>query len=215
MKFLNIFECCLLVRGAYRSLICDTQRGQYYYIPNDLYELLKNDFKRYNIEKIRAIFGTENHSTIDKYVTFIIKNEIGFLDNKIIEELIPIDLRYEVPEKITSCIIDFSKNSNYYTENLSDSIDNLRIKYLQIRCFDFSVSHLQKFIKALQESTLRSIELIIPFEEKSIITLKNMILSCPKIFRVNVYNSKESKIDKVLSRDIVYLKQNIIPESLH
>ena len=212
MKFFNIFECCLLVKGAYRSLICDTQRGQYYYIPNDLYDLLKDDLRKYDIENIKIVFGKENQFTIEKYIDFLLKNEIGFLDNKIVEELMPIDLKYEVPEEINNCIIDFSQKSNYYTQDLSGSIDYLRIKHLQIRCFDFSLSHLQNFIDALKDSTLRSIELIIPFEEKLTITLKKMILNCPKILKVNIYNSIECKIDKILSREIVYLKQNILSE---
>ena len=37
----KLFANCIPVKGINRSTICDLQRGNYDFIPNDLYEILK------------------------------------------------------------------------------------------------------------------------------------------------------------------------------
>ena len=48
----KLFSCCIPVRGALRSTICDVQRRTFSFIPNKLHELLI-DYKDKDIDFIK------------------------------------------------------------------------------------------------------------------------------------------------------------------
>ncbi|WHF52608.1 hypothetical protein QGN23_04850 [Chryseobacterium gotjawalense] len=136
MTYFNRFACCLVNYGHTRSIICDTQRNNYYLIPNSLYILLIEEFPNFSIEEIYDNYGEENEKHLKDYLNFLLVNEIGFIDTQIIKELIP--LNYKVAEPISSIIIDLSKESFFLEDSvqIAKFIDTNRIKQLQIRCYD-------------------------------------------------------------------------------
>tara|TARA_B110000879_G_scaffold172232_1_gene223629 strand:- start:797 stop:1039 length:243 start_codon:yes stop_codon:yes gene_type:complete len=68
-KIFNLFSCCIPVKGYRRSIIIDTQRNESYYIPNDLYRIIKNN---------PTILTSNNNKVISDYLDFLLKNELGF-----------------------------------------------------------------------------------------------------------------------------------------
>lgn len=215
MTYFNRFACCLVSYGHTRSVICDTQRNNYYLIPNSLYTLLIEEFPNFSIEEIYASYGKENEKYLKDYINFLLVNEIGFIDTKIIEELIPLDLNYKVAEPISSIIIDVNKESFFLDDSvhIAQFIDTNRIKHLQIRCYDvIDLNIFFKFLNNLSRTTLKGIEIILPYEIKlgNKLLNKNIIKSNDKINRLIYFGCDKYKQEKYMNRIITYVEDKII-----
>jgi hypothetical protein len=73
----KLFSCCFPVKGFSRSIICDTQRNSYDFIPNSLYNILI----KYDGDTIAEIKSNYNHkfdNIIDDYFIFLQKKEYIF-----------------------------------------------------------------------------------------------------------------------------------------
>lgn len=80
-SFFLLFANCMPVKGAARSLICDLQRGKYYYIPNDLYDILQitRDTK---LTDIYNLYDKSNHEIVDEYFDYLLENDLGLIDDE-------------------------------------------------------------------------------------------------------------------------------------
>lgn len=217
MTYFNRFACCLVNHGHTRSIICDTQRNNYYLIPNSLYTLLIDEFPKLSIEYIYDSYGKENEKYLKDYLNFLLVNEIGFIDTKIIEELIPLNLDYKVAEPISSIIIDLSKESFFLEDSvqIAKFIDTNRIKHLQIRCYDLIDLHLFfKLLNDLNRTTLKGIEIIMPYEIKlrNRLINKSIFKSNDKINRLTYFGCYKNSQEKYLNRIIAYVKDTIVNE---
>ncbi|MDR6514653.1 grasp-with-spasm system SPASM domain peptide maturase [Chryseobacterium camelliae] len=215
MTYFNKFACCLVTYGHTRSVICDVQRNNYYLIPNSLYTLLTEEFPNFSIEEIFENYGKENEKYLNDYLNFLLANEIGFIDDQIIKELIPLNLNYKVAEPISNMIIDISKESFFLEDSaqMARFIDSNRIKQLQIRCYDtIDLNMFFKFLNSLPDTTLKGIEIILPYTIKSENRLvsKNIIKSNDKITKLIYFGCNEDKKDKYLNRIILYVEDKII-----
>ncbi|MBL3549869.1 grasp-with-spasm system SPASM domain peptide maturase [Chryseobacterium sp. KMC2] len=215
MTYFNRFACCLVTYGHTRSIICDVQRNNYYLIPNSLYTLLTEEFPNFSIEEIYDSYGKENEKYLKDYLNFLLVNEIGFIDTQIIKELIPLNLNYKVAEPISSIIIDLSKESFFLEDSvhIAQFIDTKRIKHLQIRCYDvIDVNMFFKFLNNLSRTTLKGIEIILPYKMKleNRLLNKNIIKSNDKINRLIYFGCDKYKQEKYLNRIIIYVEDKII-----
>lgn len=215
MNYFNRFACCLVNYGHTRSIICDVQRNNYFLIPNSLYILLIEEFPNFSIEEIYDNYGKENEKHLKDYLNFLLVNEIGFIDTKIIKELTPLNLKYKVAEPISSLIIDLNKESFFIEDSvqIAKFIDTNRIKQLQIRCYDLiDLNTFLKFLNSLSKTTLKGIEIIIPYEIKlkNRLINKNIIKSNDKINRLIYFGCDKNKQDKYLNRMITYVEDKII-----
>lgn len=77
-KRIRLFESCVTVRGAYRSVIMDLQRSKVEFIPNDLVSLIENN-KFKTISEIQNELIPENDKeTFIEYINFLRENEFAF-----------------------------------------------------------------------------------------------------------------------------------------
>jgi hypothetical protein len=95
---------CVPVKGASRSLICDLQREKYFYIPNDLFEILKT-VSSIKINKIYSSFTPEDRLIVDEYFSYLLDNDLGFIDNEPLR-FPEMSNEWDSPSKITNSIID-------------------------------------------------------------------------------------------------------------
>ena len=104
-----MFSCCIPVKGAERSLICDLQRGSFDFIPNGLYEMLiEHDGK--SIFDLKSLYSDEHDKLINEYFHFLKKNEYIFHTNN--PNFFPLlDLKWNEPNLISNVIIDLNENS--------------------------------------------------------------------------------------------------------
>jgi SPASM domain peptide maturase of grasp-with-spasm system len=158
----QLFACCLPVRGARRSVVCDVQRQSFQFIPNGLYEILTEHAGR-TIGEIKAAYGHEYDEEIDEYFDFLLHHEFGFWCADP-ERFPPIDLTWEAPERITNAILDVDARSEHDYARILAELDDLGCKALEVRCFHGpSLAELRTILEAARYGRLRSIDLLVGF----------------------------------------------------
>jgi len=158
-----LFSSCIPVKGFCRSLICDLQRGIFYFIPNGLYDLILTHSGKSKTD-ILSNYEANNHFTIDEYFEFLEKYELIHWMDQSIEQFPLMSLFWDSPVLITNSIVVLSKYNLCYAGNIVNGINNTRCKNLQI----FSLVNHEEchyFVDLFNKSTLQSIEIFIEYDE--------------------------------------------------
>lgn len=173
-----IFANCIPVKGICRSIIVDTQRNIFKFIPNDLFDLIPQ-FGSCKILEIYKKYGAENFDILEEYIEFLLIQEFAFLTNSP-SSFPQIDTTWESPRQFTNAIIDINATSCYDINKVIEQLDDLGIEALQIRIFDeISFSFLKIISDAtyLKTNRLRSVQFVLKFGpytiEKKFIDLVN------------------------------------------
>jgi len=158
----SLFACCLPVKGARRSLVCDLQRQSFQLIPNGLYEIL-TEHAGETVDQIKAAYEHEYDAEIDEYFAFLLHHEFGFWCGDP-ERFPPLDLAWEAPERITNAILDLDDRSDHDIPKILAELDDLGCKALEVRCFHATpLRELRALLEAALQSRLRSIDLLAGF----------------------------------------------------
>lgn len=161
-KYFILYSCCIPVKGARKSIICDLQRGKIVSIPNDLYYILQQ-VKSESINNIKEKF-IEETKTIEQYINFLYEKDLGFYcdDTLYFPDL---NLSWDRPAVITNAIIDVDNKSNHPYEKIFEELNDLNCEALQIRFYShFNIKEINNILFYATESLLSSINLIIKFD---------------------------------------------------
>lgn len=165
--FLKLHSCCIPVKGASRSAICDLQRGDLYFIPNNLCDWFSNEFHAFNIGQRAAMLNVDERVILDDYVAYIIKQELGWRCSE--EELLlfPIlDTRWDFPAHISNCIIDVAEQVWCIDLSLLKQLEELCCNYIQIRFYErLSLAELQEILNIINPTQIKAIEMSISYIE--------------------------------------------------
>ncbi|MDB4949703.1 MAG: hypothetical protein JWM27_2352 [Gemmatimonadetes bacterium] len=158
----RLFACCVPVRGARRSTICDLQRRAYDLIPNGLYDLLTVHADR-TLDGLRGLFAPETHARIDEYYDFLVRKEYGFwCDDP--EAFPPMDETWDRPERVTNAIIDVDARSRHDFADLLRQLDELGCGALQVRWFvPAPLDEVEAVLRLATGRRLRAVELLLPW----------------------------------------------------
>ena len=131
--YFKLFANCIPVKGFRRSIICDLQRNQFDFIPNDLFNILE-ELKTKEYFKIKEPLNLEDKETLDEYFDFLIKKEYGFWCSEQELKYFPeLDRSFETPSIITNAIIDVDSIALHDFQNIYCQLNDLGCKDLQIR----------------------------------------------------------------------------------
>ena len=87
-KYFSLFSCCIITKGYGRSIIIDTQRGIFYFIPNEFADIIE-DLKKHEIESVFSKFEVKEDIVILKeYLEFLDKFQVPFDEKYLFENLI-------------------------------------------------------------------------------------------------------------------------------
>jgi SPASM domain peptide maturase of grasp-with-spasm system len=165
-KYVRLFSTCIPVKGVVRSLIVDTQRKALFHIPNDLYDIILDNFDK-PLDDLYGLFDLENHLIIDEYIEFLNSKELVFYTDD--PSYFPtVDLAWSSPLKVTNAIIDLNQHSNYNFEAAVLQLDLLGTEALQIRIYTrYHYSYVIMLLKTIQQITkrLRVVQLVLTFDE--------------------------------------------------
>jgi SPASM domain peptide maturase of grasp-with-spasm system len=155
----RLFACCIPVRGARRSVVCDLQRQSFQFIPDGLYEIL-TEHAGETVAAIKARYDHEYDEEIDEYFAFLLRHELGFWCTAP-DRFPPLDLTWEAPERITNAIIDVDERSDHDYAKIFGELDDLGCKALEVRCFHRPrLGELHAILEAARSGRLRSIDLL-------------------------------------------------------
>lgn len=195
---------CIPIKGFNRSIIYDLTRKNYFFIPNNLFELLDND----------SIITINNND----YINFLLDNEIIFeVINENDQLFFPsINLDFHTPYDLSSLIIESNidltvlENLNLQIENLTLIINKIEpnifeiiIKILNLieiesinivysKCKYFKINHLEVFEKIPEILSIMVFEYNLDFNSNNhnfdFLVFENSF----EIYTKNVFPSKFS-----------------------
>lgn len=169
---LKMFECCIPVKGASRSIVCDVQRNTYLQVPNTMADFIeKYDGKQLAV--IAADFSEPQLEILEKYIDFLLTNELAFLTGN--PDYYPkISTHFETPHLISNAIIDQDASSRHDYNALISQLDHLGCQALEFRFFEVvSFDFLRELMGLCKLASFRSVELIIRFEDKMLRCLED------------------------------------------
>lgn len=214
-KTFKLFPCCVLVSGAKKAAIYDLQRELYYLIPLSLYDLLSVEVDK-SINQI-VEDNIEYSSYIYEYFDFLIEKELGVMCDLHDNLFAPIELKYSVPKLITNAVFDYDEDSIYSICDAIEQLDNMKCENLELRFFSsISNNAFQKVIEATKYTSLRDIELLIPYN--ILYSVENLIglhQNNPRIKKITVFNTPKFK-ERIFQHEeihIIYTSEKISDET--
>ncbi len=189
----RLFACCIAVRGARRSLICDLGRQLLRFIPNGLYEILTEHGDK-TLAGIKAAYDGRCDREIDEYFDFLAREELGFWCDEP-ASFPPIALDWESPQRITNAMIDVDRGSAFDYPAILAQLDDLGCEALQVRCFEpLDRAVVERLLAGAVHGRLRSIELLLAHQpELTDEALADLCRRHPRISRICVHSAPEDR----------------------
>jgi SPASM domain peptide maturase of grasp-with-spasm system len=215
-KYFILFSDCIPVKGANRSIICDTRNNNYHFIPNGLYDILVKHNGQ-SINHVKKVFMNKFDKIIDEYFNYLTsKNIIFFTSNP---EFFPkINLKWNSPLLITNFIIDFDKISHDF-KTILEQLEVLKCSYIQLRFFrNIDFNFLRSLVQLVNEKKTRiiSIDIILPYDPShSKNELDKFLQKNPRIHSIIIFNSPVERSFNAIREKmgyLMFLKRNILNE---
>lgn len=210
MNVFSLYACCIPVKGAKLSVICDLQRNEYIYIPQGLYEILTLH-KDKESQQIKNFYPIEVHKTIDEYFEYLVKNEWGFWNDESIA-FPSIDLSYDRPEIINNAIIDNGKESNHDFQKYFKELELLGCRFIELRYYEeIHIDELENMLSFTVGYSFRNITLYIKYnKELSLKEIKVLLCKYPVVGVVYIHGAPVNKnYSDVVKRKLYYIKDII------
>jgi len=208
--FFILYANCIPTKGASRSLISDLQRHSYFYIPNDLFDILELA-KKMTLGEIYSHYTEENKTALDEYFDFLIQNNLGLIDDE--RDVFPdLSLEWDAPSEITNSIIDISE-SKYATidyEKLLGDLSHLNCECIQIRSFEPISSETVSSLADLTLNTrIKEIRFLLPYTaELDRFVKESLVIGHKRVSQLVFFNSPENKIENFKGVQLCY--KNIV-----
>jgi SPASM domain peptide maturase of grasp-with-spasm system len=157
-----LFSCCIPVKGAKRSIVCDVQRSTFLFVPNLIYDILTKE-RGSSIEEINILYP-EHSKDIYDYFSYLEENEYLFYTDS--PKTFPqINIKeWDEPSLITNAIIDIDNKSKYNIEKALTQLGDLGCRNIQIRFFsERGISYFEGIFSVLKNIHIYSLELIIKY----------------------------------------------------
>ena len=209
-----LFACCVPVRGARRSTLCDLQRGRYHLIPNGLYEILTSQ-RGATVREVKRSYGGRSDDVIDEYYEFLHENELGFWTDA--PAAFPdIDPAWDRPSAVTNAIIDVDGSYRHDFADLVGQLEAIGCAALQVRVFGGPVERVvREVLESVRTSRLRSLELVVPYVRALEGAWDELCLANQRLAQVVVHSAPAAERRRVdgLGTSIVATPQRIDDET--
>jgi SPASM domain peptide maturase of grasp-with-spasm system len=213
-EYVKLFSCCILVKGANRTVICDLQRFSFHFLPNVLYDILQES-KAFKINQLKEKYcqTLEDENIFDEYISFLEKHEYIFKCSEGENEYFPeMNLEWDAPSKITNAIVEIG---DYNIHQVLEELSQLNCKHVEFRDFKGGYNY-DSILGGTLNSRISSISahlLYQPHFEESFI--KNICHNHFRISELILFNSPfNKKIDlEGLPTNVQYLTERLIGHS--
>lgn len=209
-KYLQLFSTCKLVKGYSQSAIYDLERNDFSLIPNDLYNLLLEDFSMLSISQV-----IEKHlefkDIITEYIDFLISKEYAFITSESSKNLFPPLFEYRfAPEEINNSIISLDDNSYYPIPDTINQLSELGCYHLEARIYGVqnSIDQFKEIIDSIKGTRVQSIDFYIKYNSR----IKDHIIKESDLPIINVVNFFEAPERSDFNK-VRFFKQALSDES--
>lgn len=180
---------CIPIKGYNRSIIYDLNRRDYYFISNELYDLINTD-EEIDLDK--------NISLSIEWKNFLLEEEIIFpIESPLEKALFPkLSLDYKSEDLLTNLIIH---------ENIDPKIlslfDSLYLKNISILINEFNPESLNILIEKIKILEVDSISIFVKEGRKSISIEEIKLLQFPdQIITLYSFSNKENSKEKIYKK---------------
>lgn len=203
-KHLILYSHCVPVRGKNQGAIYDFHGGKLLFIPNsmiDLIELMK-------VETFAASRKAVDSPVFFKeHIDYLLSNDLAFYTNTP-QQFIPLPNQYFSPEHISNSIFEVDLSIPIYVPIFRE-LSDLLCKHLELRVVndDLTINQLKRMLKHSQQTTVRSIDLHLLFNDKfNKSALLDLLAEFKKVRTITIHNTNECDLDH--QNSIFYLKDN-------
>ena len=210
----KLYNTCLVTTGVSRSLIIDTEKNNYFFIPNTFAELILENNGLIDVKKIVAGLDQESQTYFSEYCRFLQDNDLVFevSSKKEGDMFIAYPTDFFTPFEITNAIITVSWNTINNLVTTLEQVKDLRIQHVELRVVDdIRLSELDNLVDLLHGSQAKAIEIYISHDgqvENELSTYLNRFL---KVIRLYLYKSSRSAPAEKDAR-IIYITTESISE---
>ena len=157
-----LFSVCVPVKGSMRSIICDLQNNDYYYIPNDLYDIL-TIHRLKSVQEIINVYGVENSSVIEEYFEFLLeKRLVTLLKGEELDLFPPLPTIWENPKQITNAVIEVSASVELFMRQIIIELNSLGCESLELRFYDeYELENIENILSFIEKSSISSIVILV------------------------------------------------------
>lgn len=189
-SYLIIYSCCILVKGAKKSIIIDLQRNSIYRFDSSWVKYLRMLKNTCYSQILNSANDLEEKENIECLKSFLLENELGFFTDT--PESFP-DIQFNISENnqnIENAIIDINNDFTYVAATLF-KLNAVKCKYLQIRIFTkCNFDNIMKLLKEIEKYEFLYTELIIQYAEDLSIKNFNIFFQTSRSLQIiYVYNS--------------------------
>ncbi len=164
---LHLHADCRPVRGARNGAIYDLTRRRIVSVPVAYLDVLAAVEGRYTREDLaRDAVGSDRSRGIAAFVSHLLQEELAdFVDAP--ERFPPVAEGWRAPCEVQNAIVDVAELRHDFTRIIAQ-LDQLGCMYLQIRCYTdlLSLEDLEAIGRAAANTSLRSLELLLPYGER-------------------------------------------------
>ncbi|WP_299178314.1 grasp-with-spasm system SPASM domain peptide maturase, partial [uncultured Chryseobacterium sp.] len=164
----KLYADIIPVKGYSRSILLDVTKKNYWYITNELFDILNEEI---NFEDLERKYSNDI-KILYQYKKFLLKNDLIFPISQDETDHFPrINLKWYTPSQITNMLIDVDhKTSISSLSKITDEIGNLGVEAVLFRCFSSQKIHQLKNIifhwADSENNKLRDIQVEISMHEK-------------------------------------------------
>jgi SPASM domain peptide maturase of grasp-with-spasm system len=210
MTYFILFSNCIPVKGQTRSIISDLFRAKYYFIPNDLFDIISK-LKTHSIKEIHNTYGPDNKEIIEDYLLFLEKQDLGFYtsDSNELKQFPEMDLNWDKPSSITNSIIEINKSKNYkeWLQIALKELENLGCECIEFRIMsNLKVDEVKSLLNHFNESRFTDIRLV--FSHYLDLDFKSLINSYIRVSKILIFNSPKTFTENVIGIPIIYLDED-------
>lgn len=212
-----LFECCRIVRGYNRSVICDLQRFSYRFIPNELADLLIR-FKGLSVESIQAEYDHLYDDIIQENFDLLKTSEIVFYTTH--PEWFPdMSLEWHDPSPLTNAIIDVIQIDSMDFGNLWTQLSDLGCEHIQIRIFGVVGLHeLETALALIGTQRVTAVEILFPYIPNiSEQYLVDVVFRQPRISALLIHSAPETRLvyESETNMGTIYFLEETLSDNSH
>lgn len=184
-KYFTFYNSCIPVKGIKRSVIYDLQRGNIFFIPNSIIDLLLLNKKN----KLIIIYDQYQEQTdlLDKYFNYLLKNELIFLTEEL--NRFPVNsTKFQVPFTLDILFleIDLLQESKIDLLKKINFLGCTQVVFLTKKGINFK--NLKKVINILNRSKVQNINLITKYKEEHLSSILNLHYGFPRFKKTTFFD---------------------------
>jgi SPASM domain peptide maturase of grasp-with-spasm system len=176
------------VKGSERSVIYDLSRQKLRFIPNSLYELIRQ-FEHTPFREVRTTFSGEDLDIFDQYLAFLVQEDVGFFTDT--PELFPaLPLDWHTPGIIQQAVVQYAFAA-YDIREVVQALHALHCRHLELRLSQVThVDDLHRLMRLMDGKIFKSVSVFIGYSPVlTVQEVEALFANYGKIASIIVYNA--------------------------